>query len=234
MKPKKSMAKKKAVNQQSWGRPAYSEQIYTSKNIKYCPDGKYRWVYELNMYRNPSILFVVVKIFGFLLAIPIYFMLVHPLLLGDTWEHIWDNAKYATICFGIFFLCVFLGYYMVAAMYGGIYVVEFEMDDKGILHTQKEGVKKAKTLGWLTVLIGLFAKRPGTVGIGLSAANRTSSYSDFTSVRNVKRYRRRHLIKVNELLYKNQVYAEDEDFDFVYDYIRTRCPRVISKENLNN
>ncbi|MBO4851312.1 MAG: hypothetical protein J5529_10490 [Prevotella sp.] len=227
------MGKKKTESQQSWGRPAYSEQVYTSKSIKYCPDGKYRWTYELNMYRNPSILFVVLKIFGLLMAIPFYFMLIHPLLIGETWEHTWDKSKYAVLCFSIFFLCVFLSYFLLAAMLGGKYVVEFEMDDEGVLHTQKKGVEKTKKLGWLTVLAGLASKRPGTVGLGLSVANRTSSYSDFLSVRNVKRYRKRNLIKVNELLYRNQVYVEDEDFDFVYDYIRTRCPRVMRKENLN-
>ena len=27
------------------------------------PDGKYRWVYEMNLYTNPTILFLVLKIF---------------------------------------------------------------------------------------------------------------------------------------------------------------------------
>ena len=49
-------------------------------------------------------------------------------------------------------------------------------------------------------------------------------YTDFSSVRKVKAYPRRGLIKVNQLLSHNQVYAEREDFDFVLDYIRSRCP----------
>ena len=30
--------------------------IYKSKNIMMCPDGKYRWVYELDMYKSSVII----------------------------------------------------------------------------------------------------------------------------------------------------------------------------------
>ena len=32
-----------------------------------------------------------------------------------------------------------------------------------------------------------------------------------------------HLIRLNETLSRNQVYAEDEDFAFVASYIKARC-----------
>ena len=37
------------------------------KQITYCNDGKYRWVYEFNMWRNPSILLTVLKIFAYII-----------------------------------------------------------------------------------------------------------------------------------------------------------------------
>ena len=200
--------------------------IYTSENIKFCPDGKYRWVYELDMYKNPTILYLVLKIFGFLIAIPCLLMFI-PLLKGESLEYVWDKSKYALLLFGIFFLCVFVGYIIVANMYGGKYVVMFEMDEDGVLHRQmKKQVKKAKAMSNLLILAGLVSGNPARVGQGLLTATYTSSYSTFTRVRKVKPYRKRNLIKVNGLLYHNQVYMEDEDFDFVYDYIRTRCPKV--------
>ena len=52
------------------------------------------------------------------------------------------------------------------------------------------------------------------------------STSDFASVRSVQPYKSRNLIKVNELLSKNQVYVNAEYFDFVYDYIRSHCPKL--------
>ena len=30
--------------------------VYESENITMCTDGKYRWVYELNLYKNPAII----------------------------------------------------------------------------------------------------------------------------------------------------------------------------------
>jgi hypothetical protein len=35
-----------------------------------------------------------------------------------------------------------------------------------------------------------------------------------------------NVIKIREILSNNQVYARDEDFDFVYNYIREHCPKV--------
>ena len=200
--------------------------IYTSENIKFCPDGKYRWVYEMDMYRNPTLLFLVLKIFGFLMAIPLFFMIL-PLFQGVPLEAVFDKSKYALIMFGIFFLCVFAGYYILAAIYGGKYVVMFEMDEDGVLHRQmKKQVKKAKAISNLLILAGLVAGNPGRVGQGLLTATHTSTYSDFLKVKKVKAYRKRNLIKVNQLLTHNQVYMADEDFDFVYEYITTRCPKI--------
>ena len=38
-----------------------------------------------------------------------------------------------------------------------------------------------------------------------------------------------HVIKANEPLATNQVYAESEDYDFAFGYIRDRCPNAIVK-----
>jgi hypothetical protein len=64
------------------------------------------------------------------------------------------------------------------------------------------------------------AGRPGVVGTGMLAGTRTRMYTSFADVRSVESCPGRNLIKVNELLNKNQVYAEDEDFDFVLNFIR--------------
>ena len=84
-------------------------------------------------------------------------------------------------------------------------------------------------LGKLLILAGLANGNLTSVGVGINTATKTSSYSEFASVRSVKPQRRYHLIKVNEPFCKNQIYLEDEDFDFVYNYIITRCPKVKSR-----
>ena len=202
------------------------DEAQTSR-VQLCQDGKYRWIYELNMYKNPSIIFVVFKIFGYIFLIAWAIMIIADLFRGEGWDMFWDNTKMMLIFCAVFSVLTILAYLLVAASYGGKYIVLFEMDEEGVLHRQiKSQVKKAQVMGWLTVLAGVRAGNLTTVGVGLNSATKTSSYSSFDHVRNVKAYRSRNLIKVNELLEKNQVYATDEDFDFVYDYIRSHCPNV--------
>lgn len=195
--------------------------------VTLCPDGKYRWVYELNMYKNPAIILTVFKIFGYILLVGWAVLVVGQLIGGTTWEDIWETTYMMLCMVALFFVLIILAYLLVAANYGGKYIVLFEMDEKGVLHRQlKDQVNRAKAMSWFTILAGIAAGSATTVGAGINSATKTASYSSFDRVRSVKAYRWWHLIKVNELLEKNQVYVPDEDFDFVLHYIRSRCGRV--------
>ena len=200
---------------------------YQGKEVRLCNDGKYRWKYEVNMYTNPAILITVFKVFFFtivgLYAVFGFFLYV---IHGD-WQGLWWMTKGMLIALGGFAVLCVLGYLVVAWMYGGKYVALFEMDEDQVKHTQLPAqFKKAQKVAFLTVLVGLLAKRPTTAGAGALAASRQSSTSEFVHVKSVKSRRRMHLIKVNQLLNRNQVYVPDEDFDFVYNYIKSHCPKV--------
>ncbi len=204
------------------------DQVLTDR-IHLCKDGKYRWIYELNMYKNPSIIFVVFKIFGYILLTGWAIMTISDLCRGEGWDTIWFDTKMMLLIVALFVVLIILAYLLVAASYGGKYIVLFEMDEQGVLHRQlKSQIKKAQAMGWFTVLAGLKAGNLTTIGAGLNSATKTSSYSSFENVRNVKACRSRNLIKVNELLEKNQVYVTDEDFDFVYNFICSRCTKMKS------
>ena len=140
----------------------------------------------------------------------------------------WANSIYATnIMAAIFLGLSILGYLLYAAMMGGKYCVIFTMDENGVIHEQiPEQAKKARKLGILTAGAGLATGRLSTIGLGINVANRTSMYSDFKCVRSVKKGLWGNVIKIREILSNNQVYTHDEDFDFVYNYIREHCPKV--------
>jgi hypothetical protein len=87
-------------------------------------------------------------------------------------------------------------------------------------------MKKTEAIGVLNVLMGLAAGNPTQVGIGLTVASNDSMTSDFANVRSIQGYPRRGVIKVNEPLAKNQVYVEKADYEFVYGFIRERCPNA--------
>ena len=37
-------------------------KTYQGKEVRLCSDGKYRWVYEMNLLKNPTIFFTVLKV----------------------------------------------------------------------------------------------------------------------------------------------------------------------------
>ena len=194
----------------------------------FCADGKYRWIYELNMWTNPTILLLVCKIFFWIfVGIWAFVTLITICDDGFDWDVIWGNTWPFLILMGVFAIIILLAYSIVAAIYGGKYIVLFEMDDKSITHRQiKEQVKKAAALGWITALTGARTGNLSMMGLGIISATRTSMTSNYQSVRSVQPYKNRNLIKVNERFHKNQVYVDNEHFDFVYEFIRSHCPKV--------
>ena len=195
-------------------------------NIVRNPDGKYEWTYEVNLLKNPIFFFFVWKIFFFIFAG--IFLLVN-ILDAVEWPGVYFSERLpANLRFCLFFLIgmtvvVALGYLIYAAVMGGKYCVGFEMDEKGIVHRQIAlQAKKAKKIGAAAVLAGAATGRISTVGAGISA-QKTEMYTEFSRVRKVILRPRRSLIKLNERIEHNQVYAAPEDFGFVSEFILSRC-----------
>lgn len=200
---------------------------YEGKEVRLCKDGKYRWKYEMNMLTNPTIFLTVLKVFG---GVVIGLFLVFGFFLyaihGD-WAGLWGMAKAMLIAMAIFFGLTILGVLLVAAKYGGKYIVLFEMDEKGIVHMQEpKQFKKAQKMGAVTAMAGVAGGSFSTAGAGMLAASKNASVSEFDKVRRVKPSRWLRVIKVNQPFNYNQVYVQKEDFDFVYDFIKSHCPKV--------
>ena len=204
-----------------------SPNDYSGSRVALCEDGKYRWTYPLDMLKNPSILFVLLKIFFFLLSIPLLIALISAAANND-WQKIWDGfIKIWLIVMVVFFVIILISYLIVVWMNGGKYVVNFTMDEKRLIHEQVPvQYERARKVGILAALVGIFAKRPAAAGAGALAASRDTSVSVFDKVRRIKPRRGQNLIKVNQSLERNQVYVPDEDFDFVLDFIRKHCPNA--------
>lgn len=105
-----------------------------STSISESPKGQYHWVYEVNLYRNPTFLFLLWKIFFFIwLGIAIF-----VLLLSASGNDAWETCK----SIGMTFLYIWLflmglltvAYYFYALFMKGRYIVSFEMTKKGIRH----------------------------------------------------------------------------------------------------
>ena len=200
-------------------------KTYQGKEVRLCNDGKYRWAYEMHLLKNPTIFLTVLKVLMISVGIVWLFGMIITVFQGDMdleWFMFW--LKTIGIVLGIFVGLAIISILIMAAILKGKYVVLFEMDEKEVVHIQMpRQVKKAEVIGWITVLVGAMAKNPTTIGAGMLAASKSKSTSVFANVRHVRACRWRNLIKVNQLLNKNQVYVSAEDFDFVYNFIKSHC-----------
>ena len=192
------------------------------------PDGKYRWVYEVPMLKNPSILFDIYWVLGISFGLV---WLFNVLLIGCedgfSLESLWGFTSGFLILMLVFVVIGYVAYVIVAWTYGWKYVVLFTLDEKEVVHQQMpHQMKKAKVLGALTALVGAAAGKPGVVGSGILASSRSTSTSVLANVKRIKARRRQNLIKVNQLLNKNRIFVPDEDFDFVYDFLCQHCPNA--------
>ena len=109
---------------------------YQGKEVRLCSDGKYRWLYEMNMVTNPTIFLTVFKIFFWIILIGwVVFGFFLYAIHGD-WKGLLDMGKAMLLVLAGFAVLTLLGVLLLAAYYGGKYKVLFEMDEKGIKHIQ--------------------------------------------------------------------------------------------------
>ncbi len=222
-KPKRRKQKETYVN----GGTIAGEKV--TENIYLCPDGIYRWFYELDMLKNPTILFTVWKVLGIAFGVVALFILIVDLFQGviQSLSDIFPAMKVILILVPVFFVLSVVSYLILAWIFGWKYIVLFEMTEEYVKHipTPKQ-FEKAQAINWLTVMVGALAHKPTVMGAGMLAGAKSSSTSVFKNVEFIRVRRKRNTIHVDQLLDKNQVYAEDADFDFVEKFIKEHCVKA--------
>lgn len=113
-----------------------SEEIYQSENITMDKKGNYTWKYEMNMYKNYTLLFSVYKVLAVTYLIVVIMMgtliSCNERDITEYW-HVLKSSSVLILIFGVF---GFFSYLILAVMYGGKYEVEFEMNEKQVVHRQ--------------------------------------------------------------------------------------------------
>jgi hypothetical protein len=189
-----------------------------------CLDGKYRWVFEMSLTKNPTIPLLLLKVALLIVGIVFVLFLVMGIIDGtDIIEVLGFGLEVCGIALAIILVLGLVAYLIYGSMMQWKYCVIFEMDDEGVLHAQQEAqVKKAGVMSDIAILAGLVAGNPTTVGAGLLSKTNSSMYTAFEDVRIIRAAKNRNVIYVNN----NHVYVCDEDFDFVLDFIKTRSPKA--------
>ena len=203
----------------------YKPNIKCDYRVKLYEDGRYHWMYDLHLLKNPAVLFEVYWVLGVTMAIfaCIIFM-IQACSEGMKLEAFGFSLKIIGLTAAIMFVLGLLGYLLYAAVSGWTYTVHFIMDEDEVIHEQgAKSEKIGKRIGTLTFLVGLFARRPTAMGSGILAASRNTMTTNYSSVRKVMAVRWMNTIMVNEFMSRNRVYVDKDDFEFVYDYISSRC-----------
>ena len=115
---------------------------FVTPNIAKGSDGVYRWMYELNLFKNPTVLITVYKVLLITFAIMLVFFFFISIPGGNFAEQFIGMLKVLAILFGIFLVLGLISYLIYAAYLGGKYIVLFEMNEYGVTHTQMPRYKK--------------------------------------------------------------------------------------------
>lgn len=191
-----------------------------------CPDGKYRWVYDVPMLKNQSILLEVFWVLGISLGVVwLFFLLLGGCENNFRLVELWDITRGFLILTAVFMVLGCVAYFFVSWYYNFKYSIFFIMDENEVVHKQLPStLGKARASGKLTAMACVALGKIGMVGTGILAANRTSLLCSYSSVRRIIPSRRKNLIKVWERFYRNMVFVPDEDFD--YQYLCDHCPNA--------
>ena len=187
-------------------------------------DGKYRWQYELDMKNNKSILWTVLRILILCMAGLWILMLV---LFSGSGDFFPRGVLAVTILFvfitAAMVLLAFLTYLIAMKVKGGVYLLKFEMDDRGVKIVQsKSTVSRNKAMGAAVALGAMASGNP--VNAGPAAGMMMSehiAHTYFANIRRVKERRRYNMIDIRESMGANQIYAPDEIYDQILNFIRS-------------
>ena len=204
-------------------RQTLSEGRKVTDNIILGTDGKYHWYYEFKLMKNPSIIKVLWKIFFWIFVVMWALLTLLDVFDGHfKMEDFLNLSKTFLLILAGVELLVALSYFVYALIAGWKYCVMFEMDEDGVTHIQMPSqFKKSQVASAILVFMGAAAGKPGVMGTGILAGAKSSMASRWSSVKSIEISRKHQLIKVNERLNKNQVYALPEDFEFVESFIKS-------------
>ena len=184
---------------------------------------RYRWLYQLRLFKNPVFFLLVFKIFFSIWLVISLFVLSLDLIEGLPLKSLEGTLLFMLLMGLILLLLLIVSYVLYGIIMGGQYTILFEMDEKGIAHIQvpKER-KRVEILGLATFLVGLLAGNPTVMGTGLLSAHKQASYTKFSAVNKIRINRKRQQIKIRSSgLFHNQVFTHPDDFDFVLNFIRS-------------
>lgn len=189
-------------------------------------DGAYHWKYHMDMMRNPVPLFTLMKLF-LIICFCMGALLGLSVLIGGG-DPMDAFQAFAVPAFGIgafFMVLSLIAWCIMMLTRGGCYTFEFLMTEDQVVTIQtKEERERAKNLAAAGFVLSLLDKNLTMAGASMAVAAGDVFTSRYTDVKAVIAARRHDLIKVNNVLQHNTIYAEPHQYEFVWNYITSHCP----------
>lgn len=186
-------------------------------------EGKYQWLYQLDMKNNKSIFRLVLGIILISFGIVAAFLLILDITEGNS---IIPTITMMGAIMAVMLVITWVSYKIVAHRYKNVYGIVYEMDDEGIRFTQVEDQQQLNDLiGMFAAVAGAVSHNYGLMGSAFAMAD-SSAYSNFSKVTKIVEKRQDNLIEVISPFLLNMVYVDEEHYDFVLEFIRERCPKT--------
>jgi len=93
-------------------------------------EGVFYWVYEMSLWKNPTIIITLLKVLSIALILPTLVVFLSTLFDLGFIEALYATVQLTAIGIVILFVLMALVYIILAFIYGGKYCVVFEMDKK--------------------------------------------------------------------------------------------------------
>ena len=198
------------------------------KGITVDGNGNYRWTYKLDMIKVPVLRNIIMKIIFFsCLGVGAFIGLIN-LIQGEDLDVILTGAGIMAIVGLVILVITFVVYYIVISIHGRYYTVDHLMNEEGVEHIQSpEEDAQSDKMRKLVFVLELLD--PDPAAMGLAMAGQEHLISKYQDVKKVVAARRYGLIKVNNALQHNHIYAYPEQYEFVWNYITRHCPNAKTK-----
>lgn len=189
--------------------------------------GRFRWLHEVNLWRDPTLPSLLFKILLLAGVAPAVLVLAVETFEGSPVQGFQVAAQIYLIVTGVLMLLFVLSYPVFILFKGGRYPILFEMDDREVRHIEMpSSADRSRLMAWVGLIAGLAARNPTVMGSSLLALSRSQMATRFRDVRKVVVYRRRGVMRlIARDMTRNLIYVDREHFQEVVDHVLARCPR---------
>lgn len=113
---------------------------------------------------------------------------------------------------------------LIRFVYGGKYALGFTINNDGIYsYTEEAQRKKNSIINKLTIILGMFSRKPTVIGSGVLANSRQNTMIKWRNIRKIKLYPRYRTIMVYAEIGQNiGVFCTKENYDEVEWFIKSK------------